>query len=353
MKIAMLTSGGDCQGLNSALRGVAKSLYCRFGNDVELYGVRDGYRGLIEDDIRKMNRNDFSGILTLGGTILGTSRQPFKSMCLPAEEYGGKTRLEKMLETCKKYKFDCLVVLGGNGTHKTANLLSQNGINIVSLPKTIDNDLWGTDMTFGFQSAVDIATNVIDCIHSTASSHGRVFIVEVMGHKVGWLTLYAGISGGSDVILIPEIPYDVNEVCRVLKKRKKEGKPFSILAVAEGALSKEEAALSKKEFKAARATMKEPSVSYRLANEISARTGQEIRVTIPGHFQRGGSPSASDRILASRMGEASINALLEGQRNVMIGIQNDELVYIPFSKAIKNQKPINRDLLNTIKILSI
>ena len=353
MKIAMLTSGGDCQGLNSALRGVAKSLYCRFGNDVELYGVRDGYRGLIEDDIRKMNRNDFSGILTLGGTILGTSRQPFKSMCLPAEEYGGKTRLEKMLETCKKYKFDCLVVLGGNGTHKTANLLSQNGINIVSLPKTIDNDLWGTDMTFGFQSAVDIATNVIDCIHSTASSHGRVFIVEVMGHKVGWLTLYAGISGGSDVILIPEIPYDVNEVCRVLKKRKKEGKPFSILAVAEGAISKEEAALSKKEFKAARATMKEPSVSYRLANEISARTGQEIRVTIPGHFQRGGSPSASDRILASRMGEASINALLEGQRNVMIGIQNDELVYIPFSKAIKNQKPINRDLLNTIKILSI
>ena len=212
MKIAMLTSGGDCQGLNSALRGVAKSLYCRFGNDVELYGVRDGYRGLIEDDIRKMNRNDFSGILTLGGTILGTSRQPFKSMCLPAEEYGGKTRLEKMLETCKKYKFDCLVVLGGNGTHKTANLLSQNGINIVSLPKTIDNDLWGTDMTFGFQSAVDIATNVIDCIHSTASSHGRVFIVEVMGHKVGWLTLYAGISGGSDVILIPEIPYDVDEV---------------------------------------------------------------------------------------------------------------------------------------------
>ena len=151
------------------------------------------------------------------------------------EEYNGKTKLDKMLETYKKYKLDALVILGGNGTHKTANLLAQNGVNVVSLPKTIDNDLWGTDMTFGFQSAVDIATNVIDCIHSTASSHGRVFIVEVMGHKVGWLTLYAGISGGADVILIPEIPYDVDKVCDVLKARKKNGKPFSILAVAEGA----------------------------------------------------------------------------------------------------------------------
>lgn len=343
MKIAMLTSGGDCQGLNSALRGVAKSLYCRFGNDVELYGVRDGYRGLIEDDIRKMNRNDFSGILTLGGTILGTSRQPFKSMCLPAEEYGGKTRLEKMLEACKKYKFDCLVVLGGNGTHKTANLLSQNGINIVSLPKTIDNDLWGTDMTFGFQSAVDIATNVIDCIHSTASSHGRVFIVEVMGHKVGWLTLYAGISGGSDVILIPEIPYDVDEVCRVLKKRKKEGKPFSILAVAEGAISKEEAALSKKEFKAARATMKEPSVSYRLANEISARTGQEIRVTIPGHFQRGGSPCAYDRMLTTRFGTAAAELIANKKFGCMVALQNNRIVPVPLEEVAGKLKTVSLD----------
>lgn len=168
-----------------------------------------------------MSPSDFSGILTLGGTILGTSRQSFKTMCTPMEEYNGKTKLDKMLETYKKYKLDALVILGGNGTHKTANLLAQNGVNVVSLPKTIDNDLWGTDMTFGFQSAVDIATNVIDCIHSTASSHGRVFIVEVMGHKVGWLTLYAGISGGADVILIPEIPYDVDKVCDVLKARKK------------------------------------------------------------------------------------------------------------------------------------
>ena len=189
MKVAMLTSGGDCQGLNSALRGVGKSLYKIFGKDVDIYGIRDGYRGLIYGDIRKMDPSNFSGILTLGGTILGTSRQPFKTMCLPMPEFGGKTKLDMMLENYRKYKFDCLVILGGNGTHKTANLLAQHGVNVVSLPKTIDNDLWGTDMTFGFQSAVDIATYVIDCIHTTATSHGRVFIVEVMGHKVGWLTL--------------------------------------------------------------------------------------------------------------------------------------------------------------------
>ena len=290
-----------------------------------------------------MNPKDFSGILTLGGTILGTSRQSFKTMCTPLEEFGGKTKLDKMLETCKKYKFDCLVILGGNGTHKTANLLAQNGINVVSLPKTIDNDLWGTDMTFGFQSAVDIATNVIDCIHSTATSHGRVFIVEVMGHKVGWLTLHAGISGGADVILIPEIPYDVDKVCSVLQKRKKNGKAFSILAVAEGAMSKEEAAMSKKEFKAARASMKEPSISYRLANEITERTGQEIRVTIPGHFQRGGSPCAYDRILTTRFGTAAAEMIANKQFGRMVAIHNNEITSVPLEEVAGKLKTVSPD----------
>ncbi|WP_419542762.1 6-phosphofructokinase [Negativibacillus massiliensis] len=343
MKIGMLTSGGDCQGLNSALRGVAKSLYFRFGKDVEIYGIRDGYRGLIEGDLKKMSPSDFSGILTLGGTILGTSRQSFKTMCTPMEEYNGKTKLDKMLETYKKYKLDALVILGGNGTHKTANLLAQNGVNVVSLPKTIDNDLWGTDMTFGFQSAVDIATNVIDCIHSTASSHGRVFIVEVMGHKVGWLTLYAGISGGADVILIPEIPYDVDKVCDVLKARKKNGKPFSILAVAEGALSKEEAKLSKKEFKAARASMKEPSISYRLANEIAERTGQEIRVTLPGHFQRGGSPCAYDRMLTTRFGTAAADLIANKQFGYMVALRDNKVVPVPLSEVAGKLKTVSPD----------
>lgn len=198
MKIGMLTSGGDCQGLNSALRGVAKTLYNEFGKDVTLYGIRDGYRGLIEGDYHPMKPEEFSDILTLGGTILGTSRQPFKMMQKADENE--ETKLQKMLETCKKARFDCLVILGGNGTHKTANLLSEHGVNVVTLPKTIDNDLWGTDLTFGFESAVNIATSVIDSIHSTAFSHSRVFIVETMGHKAGWLTLYAGIASGADVI---------------------------------------------------------------------------------------------------------------------------------------------------------
>ena len=333
MKVAMLTSGGDCQGLNSALRGVGKSLYKIFGKDVDIYGIRDGYRGLIYGDIRKMDPSNFSGILTLGGTILGTSRQPFKTMCLPMPEFGGKTKLDMMLENYRKYKFDCLVILGGNGTHKTANLLAQHGVNVVSLPKTIDNDLWGTDMTFGFQSAVDIATHVIDCIHTTATSHGRVFIVEVMGHKVGWLTLYAGISGGADVILIPELPYDVDKVCKVLKKRKMQGKPFSILAVAEGAISKEDAKLSKKEYRKKLENSKYPSISYEIADQLTRKSGFDVRVTVPGHTQRGGSPCPYDRVFASRLGSEAGAMILRKEYGCMVGYKNREIVKVPLEEV--------------------
>ena len=291
MKIGMLTSGGDCQGLNAALRGVAKALYQEFGTAVTIYGIRDGYRGLIEGDYHPMEPQDFSDILTRGGTILGTSRQPFKTM-QQAEE-NEATKLEKMLDTCRRARFDCLVILGGNGTHKTANLLSEHGIPVVTLPKTIDNDLWGTQVTFGFQSAMNIAVEVIDSIHSTAFSHSRVFIVEIMGHKAGWLTLHAGIASGADVIVIPEIPYDARAIAAAIQQRARGGKRFSIVAVAEGAISREEAAMSKKDFKAARAAMPYPSISYRLADELQKITSQEIRVTIPGHFQRGGAPCAA------------------------------------------------------------
>lgn len=246
LKVGMLTSGGDCQALNAAMRGVAKSLY-RAVEDVEIIGFEEGYKGLIYGDFKAMKKSDFSGILTEGGTIIGSSRQPFKLMRVPDEN--GLDKVEAMKKNYKSLGLDCLVVLGGNGTHKTANLLREEGLNVVTLPKTIDNDLWGTDMTFGFQSAVNIATNAIDCIHTTASSHGRVFIVEVMGHKVGWLTLHAGIAGGADIILIPEIPYDIKSVVAALNRRTKAGKNFSILAVAEGAISKQDAALPKKELK--------------------------------------------------------------------------------------------------------
>ena len=285
-RVGILTSGGDCQGLNSAIRGIAKALYEHYGDKVEIYGIIDGYRGLINEEYRLMKPEDFSGILTRGGTILGTSRQPFKLMRVVDEETS-VDKVDKMKKTYKKMKLDCLVILGGNGTHKTANLLSEEGLNVVTMPKTIDNDIWGTDMTFGFLSAVDIATNVIDCIHTTATSHGRVFIVECMGHKAGWLTLYAGIAGGADVILIPEIPYNIDKVIDCIRARTKSGKTFSILAVAEGAVSDEIAKLPKKKKKEAIANLMYPSVSYKIAHEIEEATGQETRVTVPGHFQRG------------------------------------------------------------------
>ena len=240
LRIGMLTSGGDCQALNAAMRGVVKGL-CSKREDVEIYGFKDGYKGLIYADFSMLTSRDFSGILTRGGTILGTSRQPFKLMRVPDKD--GLDKVEAMKHTYHKLNLNCLVILGGNGTHKTANLLREEGLNVVTLPKTIDNDLWGTDMTFGFQSAVDIATDTIDRIHS------RVFIIEVMGHKVGHVTLHAGIAGGADIILLPEIPYDIKAITKVIDGRTKAGKPFTILAVAEGAISKEDAKLKKKEYK--------------------------------------------------------------------------------------------------------
>ena len=341
MKIGMLTSGGDCQGLNSALRGVAKTLYNEFGKDVTLYGIRDGYRGLIEGDYHPMKPEEFSDILTLGGTILGTSRQPFKMMQKADENE--ETKLQKMLETCKKARFDCLVILGGNGTHKTANLLSEHGVNVVTLPKTIDNDLWGTDLTFGFESAVNIATSVIDSIHSTAFSHSRVFIVETMGHKAGWLTLYAGIASGADVIVIPEIPYSAKAIARAIEKRAESGKRFSILAVAEGAISQQEAKMSKKEFKEARKNMPYPSISYRLADELKELTGQEIRVTIPGHYQRGGAPCPADRLLTTRLGVAAANFIRDGKFGNMVAIRDNKIVPVPLSEVAGKLKTVPPD----------
>ena len=338
----MLTSGGDCQGLNAALRGVAKTLYNELGDKASIWGIRDGYRGLIERDCHKMRPEDFSDILTRGGTILGTSRQPFKEMQKAGED-SEETKLAKMLRTVEAERFDCLVILGGNGTHKTANLLSQHGVNVVTLPKTIDNDVWGTDMTFGFQSALDTATAVIDAIHSTAFSHSRVFIVELMGHKAGWLTLYAGIASGADVIVIPEIPYSAERIADVIETRARNGRRFSILAVAEGAISQEEAAMGKKEFKAARERMAHPSISYRMADELRALTGQEIRVTIPGHFQRGGAPSAADRFLTSRLGVAAAELIRQGRFGYMVALQNGAIVPVPLGEVAGRLKTVPPD----------
>jgi len=332
-KIGILTSGGDCQGLNAAIRAVGKSLYA-VDEKTEIYGIRDGYYGLMNGIYKKMKPENFSGILNLGGTILGTSRQSFKTIV------GNEEKIDSMKKTYKKMELDCLVILGGNGTHKTANLLSEEGLNVVTLPKTIDNDVWGTDMTFGFQSACDIATNVIDCIHTTATSHGRVFIVEIMGHKVGWLNLYAGIAGGADVILLPEIPYDIEKVAEVIEKRKTQGKGFSIIAAAEGAISKDEAKMKKKEYKGYLASLPYPSVAYKLAEELTAVSGSEIRIAVPGHFQRGGAPCAYDRALCTRFGAAAASLITNEQYGYMTAIINNEIVPVPLSEVAGKLKTV-------------
>ena len=340
-RVGILTSGGDCQGLNAAIRGIAKNLYHYYGEQVQIYGIIDGYRGLINGEYRLMNKDDFSGILTRGGTILGTSRQPFKLMRVIDENSVDK--VAEMKKHYKEMKLDCLAILGGNGTHKTANLLSEEGLNVVTLPKTIDNDLWGTDMTFGFQSAVDIATNVIDCIHTTATSHGRVFIIECMGHKAGWLTLHAGIAGGADVILIPEIPYNIDKVIEYIKNRTKSGKTFSILAVAEGAISEDIAKLPKKKKKEAMANLMYPSISYKIAHEIEEATGQETRVTVPGHFQRGGSPDSYDRLLATRFGSAAAELIIKEQYGYMTALVNGKVVPVPLKDVAGKLKTVPTD----------
>ena len=352
LRIGMLTSGGDCQALNAAMRGVVKTLI-NSKKDVEIYGFIDGYRGLIYSDFRMLTGQDFSGILTEGGTILGTSRTPFKTIQEPDEK--GINKVEAMKQNYYKLKLDCLVILGGNGTHKTANLLRKEGLNVITLPKTIDNDLWGTDMTFGFQSAVDIATNAIDCIHTTAASHGRVFIVEVMGHKVGWLTLNAGMASGADIILIPEIPYDIDKVVEKIEERDAKGSRFTIIAVAEGAISKKDAKLSKKEFKEKMKNYKYPSVSYEVAALIQEKTGREVRVTVPGHMQRGGSPCPYDRVFASRLGSEAGKLILDGEYGFMVGYKNREVVKVPLDDVAGKLKMIDPDasIIKEAKLLGI
>lgn len=300
-RIGLLTSGGDCPGLNATIRGVAKACFGRFGVDnVELVGISDGFGGLIRNEAHVMTSRDFSGILTQGGTILGTSRTPYRMMQVIGEDNVDK--VQSMKETYRKLKLDCLLTLGGNGTHKTANLLSQEGLNVIGLPKTIDNDIWGTDVTFGFHTAVDIATDVIDRLHTTACSHSRIMVVEIMGNKAGWLTLNAGIAGGADIIIIPEMPYNIEAVIAAINRRQAAGKRFSIIAVAEGAFSIEESKFKKKDRAQKRLEAGHGTATARIAAQILEATGIDTRTCVPGHMLRGGSPSAYDRILATKFG---------------------------------------------------
>jgi len=335
MKIGLLTSGGDCQGLNAALRGVAKTLFGS-ASYLELYGIQDGYRGLIEREWRRMDLHEFSGILREGGTILGTSRQPFKAIYNVDENNTDK--LSIMVNNYQNELFDALVILGGNGTHKIAYALSQQGVNIVTLPKTIDNDLHGTDYSFGFDSAVTKAADVLDALHTTAASHGRIFVCELMGNKAGWVTLYAGVAGGADVILLPEIPYSLDSVLKVIEKRNRSGKNFSIIAIAEGALSREEAMLPKRERPNGGST-----AGSRLVKELTVCLEQDVRLVIPGHLQRGGDPTPSDRVFCSRLGVKAAELILERNYGRMVAIQGTSICSVPLSDVAGKLKIIPSD----------
>ncbi|MGL4982286.1 MAG: 6-phosphofructokinase [Treponemataceae bacterium] len=332
--IGILTSGGDAPGLNAAIRGVARTAIDQF--DMKVIGIRDGYRGLIENNTFEMHQEDFSGIIMRGGTILGTSREkPFKT----ANNENGINAVDHIKQNYKKLGLDALVVLGGNGTNTTGSLLHNEGLNIIGLPKTIDNDIAETDTTFGFHSAVSVATEAIDRIHTTAHSHNRIMVVEVMGHKAGWLGLYAGVAGGGDIILLPEIPYNIDSITKHLVRRKQQGKAFSIVVVAEGARSIEEAMLEKKVFKKQRSEMT-TSIGYRVAKELSIATQLEPRVTVLGYVQRGGTPVPYDRVLATQFGTHAVHLLAKGEYGKMVALKNNEITSVPLEKIAGKTKKV-------------
>ncbi|MDF1575580.1 MAG: ATP-dependent 6-phosphofructokinase [Bacteroidales bacterium] len=338
--IGILTSGGDTPGLNAAIRGIGKKASQVYS--MQVIGFRDGFRGLMENRSVRMDNSMLSGILTLGGTILGTSRDKPHKMPM-----GGKLvdMTDVIVENYHKNHLDALVCLGGGGTQKNAYRLSKNGCNIIHLPKTIDNDIVGTDVTFGFDTALGIAVDAIDRLHSTASSHHRIIIVEIMGHRVGWLALGAGMAGGADAILIPEIPYTIEKLANSILERVSRGKRFSIVAVAEGAITVEGSskirAMEKKldavegeERARLKARLSALDKEYRgstmqLAQELETITGLETRVTILGHLQRGGTPSALDRILATRLGTAAIDYIREEQFGIMVGVDREGTKAVP------------------------
>lgn len=355
LNIGILTSGGDTPGINAAIRGIGKTALSYQG--VQLIGFKDGFRGIMENRTVEFDNKMLSGILTLGGTILGTSREkPYKMMVAGQE----RDMTDVIVENYNRNHLDVLVCIGGNGTQKNAYHLSKAGLNIITLPKTIDNDIVHTDATFGFDTALGIATEAIDRLHSTASSHHRIILVEIMGHKAGWLALGAGIAGGADVILIPEIPYSIKTIANSILERKKQGKSFSIIAVAEGAMSKDFAKMyrqleekienesdkgKKALLKAERKDMDKihATNTIRLANQLQELTGIDTRVTILGHLQRGGTPSAYDRLLATKLGTACFEFIQKKEFGKMVAVQNNEIVAIPLEKVVKKIKNVPPD----------
>lgn len=321
MRIGILTSGGDCPGINATIRGVCKTAMNYYG--MEVLGINSGFQGLLTKDVQLMDEKSLSGLLNLGGTILGTSREkPFKKKGVS----GGVDKPAVIIQNIKELGLGCLVCIGGNGTQKTAARFASMGVNVVSIPKTIDNDIWGTDFSFGFDTAVTIATDAIDRLHSTASSHKRVMVIEVMGHKAGWISLYSGMAGGGDVILIPEIPYNIKNIGQTILNRLKKGKPYSIVVVAEGVLKGD----------------KKRAAEY-IAQEIEYETGIETRETVLGYIQRGGSPTPFDRNLATRMGGHATELIAKGLFGRMVTWRMNEFSSLALDEVAGKLKTVPKD----------
>lgn len=325
MKIGILSSGGDCPGINATIRGVGKTAINKYG--MEVIGIHNGFSGLLYKDISTLTDTTLSGILTLGGTILGTAREKEFRKILKSPD---KADRDKIKTAYKELKLDGLVCIGGNGTQRTTWQLSELGLQVIGIPKTIDNDVWGTDITFGFQSAVDIATDAIDRLHSTANSHQRVMVIELMGHHAGWITLHAGMAGGADVILLPELGYDMKTVMDVLRKRKKDGKPYSIVAVAEG-------------IQVEGGTDGHHPATY-FAREITKQTGIEARETVLGYIQRGGSPSPYDRNLGTLLGGHAAKLINEGKFGRMVAVKGlDKITDVPLAEVAGKLRLVTSD----------
>jgi phosphofructokinase-like protein len=350
-RIAILTGGGDCPGINAVIRAVAKRAI--FEKGFEVVGIEDGYEGIINSRYRLLRHGDVSGILTLGGTILGTSKtaNPYRYAIRNGNEIVFEDLSKRAIQNVKKLNISCLVCIGGDGTLGIAYRLFKDGIPIVGLPKTIDNDLRGTETTFGFDSALSIATEGIDRIHTTAQSHHRVMIVEVMGHKAGWVALYSGVAGGGDIILIPEIPYDINIIANKVRERNRRGKRFSIVVVAEGAKPEGGDVVIQRVVKESSDPVRLGGIGFVLGQQIEKMTGLETRTVVMGHLLRGGPPTPSDRILATGLGIKAIDMIENGDFGYMVGVRKNSLAMVPLKEVSKGPRtiPLNHPVIKAAR----
>ncbi|MCD6362866.1 MAG: 6-phosphofructokinase [Synergistetes bacterium] len=342
-RIGILTGGGDCAGLNAVIRAVVKSAVGKY--NIEVWGIENGFRGLVKREIRPLTPSDVSGILPRGGTMLGTTNRdnPFHFPVLEEGRVLYKDMSHVAMENFRKYKLDVLIVVGGDGSLKIALDFWKKGMPVIGVPKTIDNDLEATDLTFGFDTAVLTATEALDKLHTTAESHHRVMVLEVMGRYAGWIALVAGIAGGADIILIPEIPFDFEKICEKIRQREKEGKKFSLVMVAEGAREKGGDMVVQKVVEGSPDPVRLGGIGKYVADKIEKMTEFETRVTVLGHLQRGGSPTPFDRVLATRFGVKAVELAVEGRFGEMVCLKGGEISSVPLDKAVEHIKLVPPD----------